>query len=137
MRARSATRSIVPIRARRTARPRITSTCATRRDWSDASRWDDRFDGLGSRIDPLEKPDRLVFDLDPDEGVDFADTKKAAEHLKNQLAELGLVSFPLLSGQGRPCRLLPPMPNGPRSAISPTASPARSPRPSPTALPRR
>jgi bifunctional non-homologous end joining protein LigD len=56
------------------------------------------FHGWGSKIDALEKPDRLVFDLDPDEGLDFADTKKAAEHLKNQLAELGLVSFPLLSG---------------------------------------
>ncbi|MEG3164621.1 DNA ligase D [Sphingomonas sp. PB2P19] len=56
------------------------------------------FHGWGSKIDALEKPDRLVFDLDPDEGLDFEDTKKAAEHLKNQLAELGLVSFPLLSG---------------------------------------
>ena len=56
------------------------------------------FHGWGSPIDPLEKPDRMVFDLDPDEGLDFADTKKAAEYLRNQLAEIGLVSFPLLSG---------------------------------------
>ena len=56
------------------------------------------FHGWGSRVDALEKPDRLVFDLDPDEGLDFDATKKAAEHLKNQLAELGLTSFPLLSG---------------------------------------
>ena len=56
------------------------------------------FHGWGSRVDALERPDRLVFDLDPDEGLDFAATKQAAEHLKNQLAELGLVSFPLLSG---------------------------------------
>ena len=46
----------------------------------------------------LEKPDRLVIDLDPDEALDFAATKKAAEWVKEQLAELGLVSFPLLSG---------------------------------------
>jgi bifunctional non-homologous end joining protein LigD len=56
------------------------------------------FHGWGSSNSALEKPDRLVFDLDPDEGLDFGDTKKAAEHLKNQLAELGLVSFPMLSG---------------------------------------
>ncbi|WP_375248419.1 DNA ligase D [Sphingomonas sp.] len=56
------------------------------------------FHGWGATVDALECPDRLVFDLDPDEGLDFADTKRAAEHLKAQLAELGLVSFPLLSG---------------------------------------
>ncbi|MBC3943442.1 DNA ligase D [Sphingomonas albertensis] len=56
------------------------------------------FHGWGSSNATLEKPDRLVFDLDPDKGLDFGDTKKAAEHLKNQLAELGLVSFPMLSG---------------------------------------
>ncbi|WP_375395052.1 DNA ligase D [uncultured Sphingomonas sp.] len=56
------------------------------------------FHGWGSTNAALEKPDRMVFDLDPDEGLDFGDTKKAAEHLKEQLAELGLVSFPLLSG---------------------------------------
>ena len=56
------------------------------------------FHGWGSANAALEKPDRMVFDLDPDEELDFADTKKAAEHLREQLAELGLVSFPLLSG---------------------------------------
>jgi bifunctional non-homologous end joining protein LigD len=56
------------------------------------------FHGWGSRVDALERPDRLVFDLDPDEALGFDETKQAAMHLKEQLAELGLVSFPLLSG---------------------------------------
>jgi bifunctional non-homologous end joining protein LigD len=56
------------------------------------------FHGWGSTIAALEKPDRLVFDLDPDVGLDFAAVKKAAEDLKNHLAEIGLTSFPLLSG---------------------------------------
>ena len=56
------------------------------------------FHGWGSPIDPLEHPDRMVFDLDPDEGLDFGDVKKAAVRLHDLLAELGLVSFPMLSG---------------------------------------
>ena len=56
------------------------------------------FHGWGSRIDPLEKPDRLVFDLDPDVGLDFAKVKEAAVRLRDLLADLGLVTFPLLSG---------------------------------------
>jgi bifunctional non-homologous end joining protein LigD len=56
------------------------------------------FHGWGSRIKPLEKPDRLVFDLDPDVGLDFAKVKQAAVRLRDLLADLGLVTFPLLSG---------------------------------------
>ncbi len=56
------------------------------------------FHGWGARIDDVEKPDRLIFDLDPDEGLDFGDTKGAAEHLRRHLADLGLVSFAMLSG---------------------------------------
>jgi bifunctional non-homologous end joining protein LigD len=56
------------------------------------------FHGWGSSVGTLEKPDRLVFDLDPDEGLDFAEVKKAAEDLKGHLAEIGLTSFPMLTG---------------------------------------
>lgn len=56
------------------------------------------FHGWGSRVADVEKPDRVVFDLDPDEGLDFEAVKKAAADLKQQLADLGLVSFAMLSG---------------------------------------
>ena len=56
------------------------------------------FHGWGSRIKPLEKPDRLVFDLDPDVGLDFAKVKEAAVRVRDLVADLGLESFPLLTG---------------------------------------
>ncbi|WP_309610534.1 DNA ligase D [Sphingomonas sp.] len=56
------------------------------------------FHGWGSRIDPLENPDRMVFDLDPDEGLDFGAVRNGAEMLRALLADLGLETFPLLSG---------------------------------------
>lgn len=43
-------------------------------------------------------PDRLVFDLDPDPSLTFADVKAGALEVKELLAGLGLKSFPLLSG---------------------------------------
>jgi bifunctional non-homologous end joining protein LigD len=56
------------------------------------------FHGWDSHVDALEKPDRMVFDLDPDEGLDFADVKKAALDIRRQLADIGLISFAMLSG---------------------------------------
>ncbi|KTE17478.1 DNA ligase D [Sphingopyxis sp. H115] len=56
------------------------------------------FHGWASHVDALEKPDRMVFDLDPDEGLAFADVKKAALDIRRQLADIGLVSFAMLSG---------------------------------------
>jgi len=56
------------------------------------------FHGWGAPVADVEKPDRLVFDLDPDEGLDFALVKRAAEDLKQHLADMGLTSYPMLTG---------------------------------------
>ena len=52
----------------------------------------------GSRSDTVELPDRMIFDLDPDEGLDFEDVKTAARDIRDRLADLGLTSFAMLSG---------------------------------------
>ena len=54
--------------------------------------------GWGSRVADVEAPDRMVFDLDPDVGLDFAAVKKAAKDLRRALADIGLASFAMLSG---------------------------------------
>ena len=51
-----------------------------------------------SRIDKLERPDRVVFDLDPSEGVGIAETVEVALLVKQALDALGLISFPKTSG---------------------------------------
>jgi bifunctional non-homologous end joining protein LigD len=56
------------------------------------------FHGWGSKIDKVEYPDRLVFDLDADVGLDFGKVKEAAVRVRDLVAELGLKSFPLLTG---------------------------------------
>lgn len=52
----------------------------------------------GSRIDSLEKPDRMVFDLDPDESLRFADVRQAAFDMRDRLENQGLKSLPLITG---------------------------------------
>ena len=56
------------------------------------------FHAWGTRADRVEQPDRLAFDLDPGEGTGFKEVKQAAFRMRGLLSELGLQSFPLLSG---------------------------------------
>jgi bifunctional non-homologous end joining protein LigD len=51
-----------------------------------------------SRVDMLERPDWVVFDLDPSAGVGLAGTAEVALLVKHVLDALGLVSFPKTSG---------------------------------------
>lgn len=51
-----------------------------------------------SRKDALEKPDRMIFDLDPAPDVSFEDVMAAARALRQRLGAAGLESFPLVTG---------------------------------------
>ncbi len=52
----------------------------------------------GAHVASIERPDRLVFDLDPDPSVPFAEVKRAARDFRALLEAAGLQSFPLLTG---------------------------------------
>jgi bifunctional non-homologous end joining protein LigD len=47
----------------------------------------------GSRNDDLEHPDRLIFDLDPDESLPWSAITAAAAEVRARLKKLGLTSF--------------------------------------------
>lgn len=52
----------------------------------------------GSRIENIEMPDLMVFDLDPDEDMDIEQVRQGAKDLKNLLDKLNLVSYLKTSG---------------------------------------
>ncbi len=52
----------------------------------------------GSRVQTLERPDMMVFDLDPDEGMDLGRIRQGVRDLKNILDQLSLVSYLKTSG---------------------------------------
>ncbi len=47
----------------------------------------------GARIDDPDRPDRLILDFDPGDGVPFPALKPAAIEARDRLAELGLTGF--------------------------------------------
>ncbi len=52
----------------------------------------------GSRNDSLETPDMLIFDLDPDEAIDWKTLASAAQQVRKLLKKLGLESFVKTTG---------------------------------------
>ena len=62
----------------------------------------------GARADRPDRPDRLVFDLDPGEGVSFDMLREAAFTVKEVLAELDLRSFVKTTG-GKGLHVLVPL----------------------------
>ncbi|MGN6497655.1 MAG: DNA ligase D [Tsuneonella sp.] len=69
------------------------------------------FHGWGARSSDVEAPDRMVFDLDPDVGLDFEDVKSAALDIHDKLADLGLTTFAMLSG-GKGVHVIVPLTPG-------------------------
>jgi len=65
----------------------------------------------GSMADGVEKPNRMIFDLDPDERLGFAEVKQAAKDLKKRLEDIGLESFPMATG-GKGVHVIVPLTPG-------------------------
>ena len=66
------------------------------------------FHGWGARIEDVEKADRLVFDLDPDVGLDFEAVRAAAFQFRDILEQMGLETFPMLTG-GKGVHVIAPL----------------------------
>jgi len=66
------------------------------------------FHTWGSNIDQLENPDVMVFDLDPDEGMDIDRVRQGVEDVKSILDELSLKSYLKTSG-GKGYHILIPL----------------------------
>ncbi len=66
------------------------------------------FHPWGCRIDKPERPDRLIFDLDPDEGLEWREVVDAAHHIREELAEIGLTAFVRTTG-GKGLHLVVPV----------------------------
>jgi bifunctional non-homologous end joining protein LigD len=62
----------------------------------------------GSRIDKPDRPDRMIFDLDPGEGLSFADVVASARELRKFLEAIGLTSFVKTTG-GKGLHLVVPI----------------------------
>jgi bifunctional non-homologous end joining protein LigD len=62
----------------------------------------------GSRLEKLEQPDRIIFDIDPDEDLDFGAVCSAARHIRDTLGEWQLRSYPMVTG-GKGIHVIAPL----------------------------
>lgn len=62
----------------------------------------------GARTKNVERPERIIFDIDPDEGLGFEHVRSAAIAIRDALAELDLASYPLVSG-GKGVHVIAPL----------------------------
>ena len=69
------------------------------------------FHGWGSRAGAVERPDRLVIDLDPDPKLGFEAVKAAAVQVRRSFEAVGLESFALLTG-GKGIHIVVPLEAG-------------------------
>jgi bifunctional non-homologous end joining protein LigD len=65
-----------------------------------------------ARCDIRDKPDRIVFDLDPDPSVPWAFVIETARRVRERLRSLGLTSFPKTTG-GKGIHVVVPIRRGP------------------------
>lgn len=66
------------------------------------------FHTWGCRVDTLERADRVVFDLDPGEGITWREVVEAAVHVRGALEARGLVPFAKTTG-GRGIHVVVPV----------------------------
>jgi bifunctional non-homologous end joining protein LigD len=69
------------------------------------------FHAWGCRAADVAHPDRIVFDLDPDEGLAFAQVRQAALDIRERLGEIGLSAFAMLTG-GKGMHVIVPLTPG-------------------------
>jgi bifunctional non-homologous end joining protein LigD len=62
----------------------------------------------GARISNVEKAERIIFDIDPDEGLGFAEVRAAAVSIREALGDWGLESFPMMTG-GKGIHVIAPL----------------------------